>query len=159
MMANMKKRKCLLRTANCRLTWLVRVKYLLFLFLLVFNISCELLDDIDPDSDDPRDEIEDTWLCRENSSIYGISNYYVDISKSPDNNSEIIIDNFYNLGMGIDIYAILNKRTIEIPPQIIDGNSVSGNGNISSDYKTINFQYTVDDQGGEIDNISAIYTR
>ena len=59
-----------------------RIRILCISFLLLLINSCELLDDIVPNTDNTIDRIEGTWLCKESSSIFGNSSFYVDISRS-----------------------------------------------------------------------------
>jgi len=125
------------------------------LFVLLFGIllnSCESLEDYGPES------IYDTWYCIEDSEIYGQTNYYVDLSKHPSEDGKIILDNFYSLGLGLEVIAGLSGLSIVIPSQVVDGNTIAGSGSIASDYKTINFTYTVDD-GGEVDHVTAQFKR
>jgi hypothetical protein len=121
--------------------------------VLILLTACETLEDLGPDS------IYDTWYCVENSEIYNETNYYVDLSKHPTEDGKIIIDNFYNLGYGIEVTASLSGFSISIPSQIVDGNTISGSGTITSGYKTIDFSYTVDDGGGVIDHVTAEYKK
>ena len=123
------------------------------LFFIVFFISCETLEDLNYDS------IFDTWLCEENSEIFGNSAYYVDISQHPSDDNKIILDNFYNLGFGIEVTAEKSGFSLTIPSQVVDGNTIWGSGSISANYKTINFSYTVNDGSGELDHVTASYTR
>ncbi len=128
------------------------------MLLIVFCYSCEILDDLDPETSYVRDRIVDTWRCEETSEIFGKSAYLVDISKSLSDSSTIILDNFYNLGFGVEVVAGLNGYNINIQSRIVDGNTISGNGIIAGNYRSINFDYTVDDRGGKIDNVTAIFT-
>jgi hypothetical protein len=124
-------------------------------FILLAGIaltSCESLEEYGPDS------IYDTWYCIETSDVYGQTNYYVDLSKHPSEDGKIILDNFYNLGMGLEVIAELSGLSIIIPSQVVDGNTIAGSGSIASDYKTINFTYTVND-GGAVDHVTAQYKR
>jgi len=121
--------------------------------LFVLLSACEALEDLGPDS------IYDTWYCVEISEIYNETNYYVDLSKHPTEEGKIIIDNFYNLGYGIELTANLSGLSISIPSQVVDGNTISGSGSITSGYKTIDFTYTVNDGGGVIDHVTAEYTK
>ncbi|UCG26743.1 MAG: hypothetical protein JSV24_07110 [Bacteroidales bacterium] len=124
----------------------------LFLFIM-FLISCETLEELEYDS------IFDTWLCEENSEVFGNSTYYVDISEHSSDSTVIIIDNFYNLGYGIEVTAQKSGLSLTIPSQVADGNTITGNGYISANYRTINFSYTVNDGSGELDHVTAVYTR
>ena len=135
------------------------ISYKVCLLLIVFCYSCEILDDLDTETGYVRDQIVDTWRCEETSEIFGKSAHLVDISKSLSDSSTIILDNFYNLGFGEEVVAGLNGYNINIQPQIVDGNTISGNGIITGNYRSINFDYTVDDRGGKIDNVTAIFAK
>lgn len=125
----------------------------LTLLLLVMSFhSCESLEEYGPDS------IYDTWHCLETSEVYGQTNYYVDLSEHPSEDGKIILDNFYNLGLGKEVVADLSGLSIAIPSQVVDGNTISGSGSIAADYKTIDFTYTVND-GGDVDHVTAQFKR
>ncbi len=128
-------------------------KPMIFVLLLgiMFN-SCESLEEYGPDS------IYDTWYCLETSEVYGQTNYYVDLSKHPSEDGKIILDNFYNLGLGKEVIANHSGLSISIPSQVVDGNAIAGSGTIASDYKTIDFTYVVDDGGG-VDHVTAQFKR
>lgn len=134
------------------------ISYKVCLLLVVFCYSCEILDDLDTETGYVRDQIVDTWRCEETSEIFGKSAYLVDISKSFSDSSNIILDNFYNLGFGVEVVASLSGFKVNIQPQIVDGNTISGKGTIAGNYRSINFDYTVDDRGSKIDNVTAIFT-
>lgn len=121
--------------------------------LIIACYSCELTEDT------VYDTIFDTWKCKESSEEYGESTYLVDISQSYSDNTEVILDNFYNLGFGIEVVGNLSGQIISLPVQVVDGNTISGTGNIASDLKRIDFSYTVNDGSGTIDHITAVYTR
>lgn len=128
-----------------------------FVFLAIllsglFFTSCESLEEFGPDS------IYDSWYCIETSEVYGQTNYYVDLSKHPSEDGKIILDNFYNLGLGQEVIATLSGLSISIPSQVVNGNTITGSGSIAADYKTINFTYTVDD-GGDVDHVTAQFKR
>jgi len=121
--------------------------------ILILLGACEALENLGPDS------IYDTWYCVETSVDFKETHYYVDLSKHPSEEGKIIIDNFYDLGYGLEVTANLAGLTITIPAQIVDGNSISGTGKISANYKTIDFTYNVDDGGGTIDHVTAVYSK
>lgn len=131
-------------------------------FALIFLYSCELIDD-NPDTGDVRDKIEGQWKCDENSQIYKSTEafYWVYIDPDPDDTTMIIISNFYDLGIDIYIFARLRNLNLSISNQTTqDGyNVLSGSGTISSNYKVINWNYKIDDGSGEVDNVTATYTR
>jgi hypothetical protein len=130
------------------------------LSVMLLVTSCEFGEDIDPDnSDDPRDNIVDTWRSTEISAIYGKSNFLVDISKEPLDSTKVILSNFYNLGVDTEVKGILDGYKIDIYVQVVDGNEISGEGTIAGDLSTIDFVYEVDDGSGEKDNVSAEFKR
>ena len=130
------------------------------LSVMLLVTSCELGDDIDPDnSGDPRDYIVDTWRSTEISAIYGKSNFLVDISKEPLDSTKVILSNFYNLGVDTEVKGTLNGYKIYISTQVVNGNEISGEGDIAGDYSIIIFVYKVDDGSGEEDDVSAEFNR
>lgn len=135
------------------------IRIILFAVLLpLFLYACE----IEPNSPsgDFRDNIVDTWSCKETSiTSNNTSTYPSDISKHPTDSSKVLIDNFYQIGIGYDAYAILNKYTLTIPLQNIRGFSIKGSGTISANFKSINFSYSVDDGSGQIDQVTALYSK
>jgi len=135
---------------------------LIILFGFIIIYSCELIDD-NPATGDVRERIEGQWKCDENSQIYKSTElvYWVYIDPDPGDTIKVIISNFYNLGFDIYVYAKINSLNLSISQQTTkDGYKIlSGSGNISSNYKEINWSYRVDDGSGEIDNVTATYTK
>jgi hypothetical protein len=144
---------------------------ILLAFVIIY--SCELIDDT-PGTGDVRDRIEGQWKCDENSQIYKSAKsenshiykstesiYYVYIDPDPSDTTKVIISNFYNLGFDNYVYAKLNSLNLSISPQTTkDGFKIlSGSGNILSNYKEISWSYRVDDGSGEVDNVTATYTK
>ena len=150
----------------------VHLKLIILLsFIIVY--SCELIDDT-PGTGDVRDWIEGQWACDENSQLYKSTEsdtshiykstesiYVVYIDPDLYDTTKVIISNFYNLGFDIYVYARINSLNLSISQQTTkDGFKIlSGSGSISSNYKTINWNYRVDDGSGEIDNVTATYTK
>ena len=130
------------------------------LSVMLLVASCEFGEDVDPDNDgDPRDNIVDTWRSTEISAVYGKSSFLVDIAKEPSDSTKVVLSNFYNLGVDTEVKGILDGYKIDIYVQVVDGNEISGEGNIAGDYGIINFVYNVDDGSGEEDNVSAEFKR
>lgn len=126
---------------------------LLFSLSLLTFISCQKDETTDPSSD-----IYDTWNCNENSTTFGTQNYHVDISKDPSSSDKVVIDNFFNLGLGKSIKATLAGQTLTINNENLDGNTFNGTGTVSSNNNSITWQYTFDDGNGP-ENVNATYTR
>ena len=130
------------------------------LSVMLLVTSCDFGEDIDPDnSDDPRDNIVDTWRSTEISAIYGKSSYLVDIAKEPLDSTKVVLSNFYNLGIDTEVKGTLNGYKIYISVQVVNGNEISGEGTIAGDFSVINFVYEVEDGSGEEDNVSAEFHR
>jgi len=98
------------------------------------------------------------WYCNETSSIYGTTNYNIAIINDTTECSNIVIQNFHNLGINKNVTALVSGQSINISSAFIDGLTITGTGSISSNNQTITLFYTVDD-GTQIDNISATYTK
>jgi hypothetical protein len=136
----------------------------IIVLMSVFS-SCLPDEDLVPETDDPRDNIVDTWKCDENSPYYGESSYWVDISKDPNDSTRVIISNFYNLGTWSTTYASLSGMKLTVTNQSVEGHSISGEGNISSNYNTINWTYEVielnksEDGYKARETVTAVYTR
>lgn len=132
------------------------------LLLMVAN-SCELADDLGGNA--TISKITGDWDCAEDSEYFKKStkstqsNYSVYISPDPDNDNGILIDDFYNVGVGVK--AVVNGNTITIPGQTIEGGYVilSGTGLISGNYNEITWEYRINIGGSAIDDVTAIYTR
>jgi|YNPMSStandDraft_1061717.scaffolds.fasta_scaffold00168_31 hypothetical protein len=133
------------------------IKSLFILFTLgLFFTACNP-DDPEPDTGDIRDKLVDSWKCTENSATYGTQNYYVEITKD-NQNGYIIIDNFFNLGLGKSIKAYVSGQTVTINNQTVSGHLFNGSGTISSNFKSISWQYTFDEGNGQ-ENVTATYTK
>ena len=131
------------------------IKKLIFpVLFIVLLYSCK------PEDPLPIDSIDGTWQVEEVSEVFGSQQYNVEISKSQDDSTKIFIDNFYNLGWGNKVYGYVeDDYYISIPSQLIDDQTVSGNGEISDSYELIDFVYAANDGSGEIDSCTATYTK
>lgn len=126
------------------------------LFTLIILPSCNSDDDCITTA--TRDNYLGIWQCDEIQNSQPTT-FQVEILKHPTDNSRVLIDNFNQLGAGIQVEAIIDNTSISLDPSIlVYGNTVSGSGFICS-LKTIEFQYTVDDGGGQPENITATYTK
>ena len=124
---------------------------------LLFVVSCTPEEET-PDSADPRDKYVGTWSCAEKSQLYFDYSYQANISKSTTNSTDIIIENFYNLGFQTSVVATLNGASFEILQQTVSAQVISGSGS-SSGSNVINFSYTADDLGGTPDNVTVKFTK
>jgi len=132
------------------------------IFLLALTVSCEELLNTTGTDEDVRERIEGQWSCDETSEIYKSTAeiYSVYISPDPDDSTKVLIDNFYELGYDVSAVATVSGRNLFINTQTVgDGYTVIGSGTISSDYNKINWSYSVEDGSGEVDDVTATYTK
>jgi len=118
--------------------------YFLFLLIIIPTVSCEdeLINLI---NNDPRENIEGSWHCVEDSPSYGQTQYSVYISPDSDT-TKVLISNFYQIDNDISALAILDDHTLIIEQQTLAGGfRISGQGTVSNNYKTINLNYTVEE--------------
>jgi hypothetical protein len=132
--------------------------------LLVFCATVLLLatacDELvhDPGGGDVIDALEDNWRVEEESQIFSKSSYIVEIERHPTDSTRIYVDNFYNVDATVQ--AVVTNRNISIPDQVMEGGyRVYGSGTVSVNNQSISWQYTVDDGSGQLDNVTAVYTR
>jgi hypothetical protein len=125
--------------------------------LLLYLASCAPEDKQETIPQELRDKYIGTWTCKENSSLYNQSSYTVTIKKSLTNNSELLFNNFYQLGATTAVSVSLNGSTFNIASQKVTGQQISGSGNAYSD-SYLKFIYTSFD-GLERDSVTAIFTR
>ncbi|MBU0489065.1 MAG: hypothetical protein KKA07_04975 [Bacteroidetes bacterium] len=138
------------------------MKKLLLVSLFVLSVipffdSCKP-DEPEPDPD-PRDKFVARWQCRETSSVFGLSNYQVQIGLNTANETQVFLTNFYQFGQTDQAYAIASGNQITIPNQSFCDHTISGNGTIDSKYVTITWDYIVVNTGAESDTCSAIYEK
>lgn len=117
--------------------------------------SCTPEDD-GPQPTDARDKFIASWTCNESSSLTGNNPpFTVHINKGTADDL-VVIENFYGFGFQNKASAQISVNHIEIPVQILAGNTIEGNGNISGN-NIIYLDYMVND-GTVIDTISATLT-
>ncbi|MFN4123718.1 MAG: hypothetical protein ACK4GL_10505 [Flavobacteriales bacterium] len=129
-------------------------KQILLLSGLVLLLqACAPEEDI---QDDPRIKFGGTWVVNETSSVFGPSAYQVTVSNHPDNEEQIQIANFYNIGAGTRVNANVNNNSLSILNQSVSGQIISGSGSFQNNTVTVNF--TAND-GQVNDNVTAQFTR
>lgn len=117
--------------------------------------SCEL-EDIELTAVD----LVGKWDVSEDSQYFkkSVSGFYrVDIMKDPSDTAYILVKNFYELKD--NMRARVDGLDISIPRQRLDGYYVNGFGRVSSGKNKIDWFYYVDFTDGDIDTVSAVYTR
>jgi len=115
------------------------------------------------DSNDPRDDFTGTWSVNESYSKKSTHEVYnVEIEKSSSDSTKLYLINFFNTGALNDAVATVTGNVITlVSNQDIGGGFilVSGSGTLSSNKKTINWTYQVDEGSGIPYNVNAEYSR
>lgn len=119
-----------------------------------FVVSCQ------PDQAEPaddRDKFVDVWHVVETSSQIGNTNYDVHINLSTTNTSQVLMENFYNVGFSFKAVAGVSGTSLTLANQTYNASQLQGNGSMNGN-NTINMSYTVND-GSSIDTCTAVFTR
>lgn len=119
-----------------------------------FVVACQ------PDGQEPtddRDKFVDVWHVVEQSSIIGQTPYDVHINLSTTATTEVLMENFYNVGFGFKARAVVSGSNLTLNSQTYNSSQLQGSGSMSGN-NTINMSYTVDD-GSAIDTCTAVMTR
>ena len=133
-------------------------KILLLALSFVFLTACELEET--EEITDVRDRFIGEWVCEEVSNVNGSRNFTVTIAYDESDASNILIQNFYKMGIAISSVGTIsttNEQAISISPQDVDGLLVQGSGVLESDVQ-IDFEYTVDD-GVELDSVQSVFIK
>ena len=133
-------------------------KILLLALSFVFLTACELEET--EEITDVRDRFIGEWVCEEVSNVNGSRNFTVTIAYDESDASNILIQNFYQMGIAISSVGTIsttNEQAISIYPQDVDGLLVQGSGVLESDVQ-IDFEYTVDD-GVELDSVQSVFIK
>lgn len=130
-------------------------KYFLALVpVAFFALGCQ------PDEQEPvddRDKFVDVWHVVEQSSQIGTTNYDVHINLSTTNTSQVLMENFYNVGFSFKAVANVSGSNLTLNTQTYNASQLQGSGSMSGN-NTINMNYTVDD-GSAVDTCTATLTR
>lgn len=106
---------------------------------------------------DDRDKFVDVWQCVEQSSQIGQTTYDVHINLSGTNSSQVLMENFYNVGFSFKAVANVSGSNLTLNQQTYNASQLQGSGAMSGN-NTINLNYTVND-GSAIDTCTAVLTR
>ena len=109
-------------------------------------ISCTEEDPILVTDVDPKDKFIGTWNVREEIGNQVTGNYTSLVTNNPNNTSQIIINNIYNLGATANISALVANNSLSISQANITGISIFGSGTYSGSGFIINL--TVDEGSG-----------
>jgi hypothetical protein len=138
--------------------------YRYILMVLAIAVSSFFITSCEPDDPDNPDISERTkfvgyWTCVESSQL----TYTVRVVESPDQANEVFLINFHNLDNGTEnekAIGIVAGYSITVTEQLMCSGdyTVKGSGLMSSNKRSISFQYT-SFTGGVTDTISATYTK
>lgn len=129
----------------------------LFLIVLLPWLSSCIDDDIlDPDDNgDARDVLVGSWNCVENQAKIA---YTVKITKDPDSDDQLLMENFAFIGMGEFATATLSGVSINVPEQVpCEGYLVAGSGTMVN-HSLLTFTYSVT-AGGDKTDYTATLTK
>lgn len=116
------------------------------LFLCFVLVSCTDEEPLLIQDTDPRDKFIGTWNVREETGNQVTGNYTSVVTSNPNNTSQIIINNIYNLGATANISALVANNSLSISQASITGISIFGSGSYSGSGFIINL--TVDEGSG-----------
>jgi hypothetical protein len=107
------------------------------LLLLIVLASC------DKEHNYPEDSIIGTWRCQEVGSVYNARQYNVNIDFTGQDSSMITIYNFYNLGFGVETYALVEDTIITFLGTDSFEHFFSGmGGRIERDFSAIYWEFS-----------------
>jgi len=98
------------------------------------------------------------WECEEIDETVSILIFSVDIDNVINYDDTFIISNFHDTGDNYFIRVSVVDDKLHIPRQSLLNLIVHGEGTISSDFKRIEAEYTIDD-GGRTANFLATFSR
>lgn len=97
--------------------------------LMAFTLTgCEQDDETTPT--DVRYYYVGTWIATESNSKSADATYTVKITVDGTNSSQVILENYMNLGSSVRASAVVTETTITVPLQTIDSWTVSGTGTL-----------------------------
>jgi len=131
---------------------LKRFRYLALICFTAWFASCDQIIQNTPST------ISGEWKVEETHYITGKTNYYISIEYTDTLKTGIKIYNFNNLN-SYHCTAKLSGNYITIPNQKLGNNTVKGSGTVSSDNKTITFNYNDDPYGDGGGSVTAKCTR
>lgn len=103
--------------------------------------------------------LEGLWNVTENSEAHGLQTFIVGIEYISGDETRIIIGNFGNLDMIVEVEASINGLILTIPGQTVQDSyrnsfNISGSGTATSNLRRINWNYRIDS-----DNYTALFEK
>ncbi|MGL4596038.1 MAG: hypothetical protein ACRCYO_00835 [Bacteroidia bacterium] len=134
-----------------------KINLFILLGFVTLSLSTCTPDEEEPNPADGRDVYVASWDASEQSSQVGQNNYVVHINKSTSNASQVLIENFYNIGFQFKAIAAINGNNLTIPQQTYNGNQLNGSGT-KTGTNTIQMTYYMN-TGSNIDTCVVTLTR
>lgn len=117
---------------------------ILFVVSIVLFSACDIDNNPLPKLTDDRNKFEGTWICTDESIVFGTSTFSVNINKVGTADS-IEIKNWYNLGIGTNTIALVADNSITIPNQNVSGFSIFGTGIFNTNDDEFVISFSADD--------------
>ncbi|PHX82431.1 MAG: hypothetical protein CK539_04720 [Flavobacteriales bacterium] len=128
--------------------------YVLLPIAVVFY-SCQ--PDEVPVPTDERDVYVGSWTCAETSNSIGLNSFTVHIIKDAVIETNVQIENFYNIGFQYKAKVAISGLNMSLAYQTVNSNQVHGSGTKTGN-NSISLLYYVDD-GTTVDTCTAVLTR
>ena len=126
------------------------------LFLCLVLVSCTDEEPLLIQDTDPKEKFIGTWNVREEIGNQVTGNYTSLVTSNPNNTSQIIINNIYNLGTTANISALVANNSLSISQSSITGISISGSGTYSDTGFII---YLTVDEGSGTSQVKTTYSK
>jgi hypothetical protein len=126
------------------------------LFFCLLLVSCSDEDPILVPDADPKDKFIGTWNVREEIGNQVTGNYTSVVTSNPNNTSQIIINNIYNLGTAANISALVANNSLSISQANITGISIFGSGTYGGSGFII---YLTVDEGSGTSQVKTTYSK
>ena len=116
------------------------VKYFIA-FAAIISFTCSSCE-----TDNIGESITGSWRCREESGNMNYKQFSVNIDYASDIDTTLfIIYNFHNQGFEVETYARLRDTVLTLL-QTNTMSNVAGTGYVSKDFRSINWEYSVDNE-------------
>jgi hypothetical protein len=126
------------------------------LFLCLVLVSCTDEEPLLIQDTDPKEKFIGTWNVREEIGNQVTGNYTSVVTSNPNNTSQIIINNIYNLGANANIPALVANNSLSISQSTITGISISGSGTYGGSGFII---YLTVDEGSGTSQVKTTYSK
>ncbi len=126
------------------------------LFLCFVLVSCTDEEPLLIQDTDPKEKFIGTWNVREEIGNQVTGNYTSVVTSNPNNTSQIIINNIYNLGATANISALVAGNTLQISQASITGISIFGSGTYGGSGFII---YLTVDEGSGTSQVKTTYSK